>query len=148
MKVQDFGVTGLDFSRRLVAQLWQSRNFKIVYNLTERVGYNIQIPNDNCIKFKMNDSQVYEQCLPKDARLFSPNNSYIGYGLTSLDMDVWEVDLPGGDLTRVAFTTSSPAVPVMSQLFEAGKETQSFLYFNSAESVDPVLFDIPPSCPH
>uniref|UniRef100_A0A2C9KJ28 Uncharacterized protein n=1 Tax=Biomphalaria glabrata TaxID=6526 RepID=A0A2C9KJ28_BIOGL len=147
-ETSDYGVQAWNFETNMVAKHTISKNIRTVYNLTERVEYNIDLSTGSCEKFPMKPSEVIARCLPSSARQYSPNDSFVGYGQYSLPMQAFEVDLPEGGLARVAFTVSEPAFILASQLTGFSSERiESYFYFDSAMTADPVLFVLPPSCP-
>ncbi|KAK6993760.1 Ovipostatin 1 [Biomphalaria glabrata] len=147
-ETSDYGVQAWNFETNMAAKHTISKNIRTVYNLTERIEYNIDLSTGSCEKFPMKPSEVIARCLPSSARQYSPNDSFVGYGQYSLPMQAFEVDLPEGGLARVAFTVSEPAFILASQLTGFSSERiESYFYFDSAMTADPVLFVLPPSCP-
>ncbi|CAL1543580.1 unnamed protein product [Lymnaea stagnalis] len=144
----EYGIIALDFVDNLVAQVTYPTNGRTVFNLTERMAYEINQTTGQCARHPMASYQVYGQCLPASARLYTPNNSYVGLGINSLDMQAWQVDLPAGALATVAFNVGQPTVPIASQLTGLGDGTGKEInfFFNCGASADPVLFYLPSTC--
>ncbi|KAH9488204.1 hypothetical protein Btru_064296 [Bulinus truncatus] len=146
-ETSDQGLLGLDFLSDRAVKYTISQNSRTVYNLTQRVAYDIQVNTGHCAKRAMAPSEVINRCLPASARQYSPNNSYVGFDRYSLGMQAYEVDLPEGGLARVALTVSEPSFILASQLTGfSSKEIESYFYFNSYMSVEPDLFVVPASC--
>ncbi|KAI8771764.1 Ovipostatin 1 [Biomphalaria glabrata] len=147
-ETSDYGVQAWNFVTNMAAKYTISKNIRRVYNLTEHVAYDIDLKTGSCEKVPMKQSEVIARCLPSSARQYSPNDSFVGYGQSSLPMQAFEVDLAEGGLARVAFTVSEPAFILASQLTGFSSERiESYFYFDSSMTASPDFFVLPPSCP-
>ncbi|CAG5124772.1 unnamed protein product, partial [Candidula unifasciata] len=144
------GVIAYDFPNGVIAAR-TGIGHRGVYNLSDYSGVEIDDTDGNCQKVEHQDRFIKIegiQCLPATAALISTDIRHVGLIDSDNQFLGWRAPFPGIGNVTFAWTTTTPAIPVLREVRENPEsEPQIVFFFNTTLGIDDKsIFDVPAKC--